>query len=118
MEELIDKNKAKKRKANISKNNIFETTLNGVKTMDRQGTIKNLKKDDPLKIDSFFTDGILGFEVFSSEDKSIGIIPSNISKELELSMEEGLEPFIKNYKLIEGEDGVINCDLILGFNKP
>ena len=117
MEELIDKNKAKKRKANISKDMIFETSLNGIKAMNRQAKIRNPKKHDPLKIDSFFTDGILGFEVFSSEDKSIGIIPSNISKELELSMEEGLEPFIKNYKLIEGEDGVINCDLTLGFNK-
>ena len=114
VEELIDKSKGKKRKANISKDMTFETSLNGIKVTNRQEAIKNLREDNTLSIDTFLIDEILGFEVFTSEDKSIGTIPSNIARELEYAMEEGLIPFIKNHKITEGEDGIYNCNLSLG----
>ena len=114
VEELIDKSKGKKRKANISKDMTFETSLNGIKAMNRQEAIKNLRKDETLSVDTFLIDEILGFEVFTSEGKSIGTIPSNIAGELEDAMEQGLIPFIKNYKITEGEDRIYNCNLSLG----
>ncbi len=114
MEELIDKGKAKKTK---SKDMIFETTLNDTVILERQEAIKNLREDETLKIDTFLKDEVIGFEVFTLEDKSIGIVPTDTARELEDAMKKGLEPYILNHKVGKKEDMTYECKIRLGLKK-
>lgn len=115
LEEQADKRKAKKIKKRLSQTSTFETQLNGVKAKNRQEALKSLGENDDLVIDTFLIDEILGFEVFTSENKSLGVIPSNIGGELATAMEEGLEPLVTNYSVSLAEDGVYNCNVSLAF---
>ncbi len=117
MEERSDKKKAKKIEGKISDKTIFETSLNDIKAKNRQEVLRDLKVDDVLKLDSVLTGETLGFEVFTSDKQSIGTIPSKISGKLEFAMKQGFEPYITNYTVTKDEDGVYNCDVILGLKK-
>lgn len=117
LEERKDKKKAKKTKGQFSEEDTFETSLNAVNEKNRQEVLKDLEKDQVLKIDTFLTDERLNFEVFTGDKKSIGTIPVDVSEKLELAMEEGLEPYIVNYALREEGDGLCNCNLTLGLKK-
>lgn len=114
LEERSDKKKAKKIEGKISDKSTFETPLNGIKAKNRQEVLRDLGVDDVLKLDTILTGETLGFEVLTSDKKSIGTIPSKISGELELAMGQGLEPYITNYTVTEGQDGVFNCEVTLG----
>lgn len=117
LEERKDKKKEKKIKDQFSEKDTFETSLSAVNEKNRQEVLKDLEKNQILKIDTFLTDERLNFEVLTSEKKSIGTIPSNISEKLELAMEEGLEPYIVNYALRKGQDELYNCNVTLGLKK-
>ena len=117
LEELTDKRKAKKIDERISEKDAFETLLNDTKTNNRQEILKELGKDNSLSLDTILSDEILGFEVFTSDKKCIGTISSNISEKLEIAMGKGLEPYIENYAVTIGEDGIYNCMINLGLKK-
>ena len=114
---FLEERSDKKKEGKISDKSTFETPLNGIKAKNRQEVLRDLGVDDVLKLDTILTGETLGFEVLTSDKKSIGTIPSKISGELELAMGQGLEPYITNYTVTKDEDGVYNCDVILGLKK-
>lgn len=112
-DELTERNKAKKRNGKNASENICEFFLNRVTEKNRQESLKGLGKDDHLELDQSLRDGILEFEVFTSDKKSIGIIPLEVSGEVESAVSRGLKPDMTSYTVTKDEDGMFNCRITL-----
>jgi hypothetical protein len=114
LEGLTKKFKGNKIKKMLSGGGSFETSLNEVNITERQEVLKNLEKADSLILDTIISDKTLGFEVFTSDKKIIGIIPSKKALILEVGMGRGLEPHVIGYTVIKDEKGLFNCNMTIG----
>ena len=112
-DKLVEKSKAKNRNEKDAHKNICETVLNEVEEKERQEVLRDLGKDDLLKIDQKLTGRKVEFEVFTSDEKSIGIIPSEVYEELEAAMKEDLKTEITRYRVTKDENGLFNCNITI-----
>lgn len=116
MEGLTNKIKKNRIKNILSGQNTFETPLNGANESERQETLNNLGESDSLILDTFLNDEKVGFEVLTSDKKSLGIIPAKTSIILEVGMARGLIPSIIGYQIVNEENGILNCSVTLKLN--